>query len=83
VREELTPTEGEAVELLCVWFEEETLQCVVQANAFDDAGAWGEILADVVRHLANAMQSEETTAEQTIKRIREVFEGELRSSGRE
>ena len=73
-------SEAESVELLRVWIEAEALQCTLQAEAFDDAGAWGAILADVVRNLAAAVQQREgTPAEQTVERILQVFHEELRS----
>lgn len=74
------PSEGESVELLRVWIEEESLQCSLQAEAFDDAGAWGAILADVVRNIASAVQQQDgTPTEQTVQRILTAFQDELRS----
>lgn len=73
-------SEAESVELLRVWIEGESLQCSLQAEAFDDAGAWGTILADVVRNLAAAVQQHQgTPAEQTVQRILTAFQDELRS----
>ena len=75
-----SPSEAESVELLRVWIEGESLQCTLQAEAFDDASAWGAILADVVRNLAAAVQQREgTPAEQTVQRILAAFQDELRS----
>ena len=74
-----TPMEGEAVELLRVWLSGQTLQCALRVDAFDDAAAWGEILADVARHVAEALRSDARTAEQTLQRIRAAFDAEMRS----
>ena len=74
------PSEAESVELLRVWIEGEALQCSLQAEAFDDASAWGAILAEVVRNLAAAVQQQEgTPVEQTVERILAAFQDELRS----
>lgn len=79
-----TPTEGESVELLRLWIAGEALQCALQIDAFADAGSWGAVLADVVRHIADAVRQQESTpAEQTIQRILEVFHEEMRSPSSE
>ena len=77
------PTEGESVELLRVWVEGETLQCALQADAFEDPSVWGEVLADVVRHLAHILRQEGATVEQTVQRIRAGFDEEMRSPATE
>jgi hypothetical protein len=78
------PAEAESVELLRLWSEGETLQCSLHPEAFDDPGAWGAILADVVRNLAEAVQQQTNTpAEQTVQRILATFQDELRSPASE
>jgi hypothetical protein len=75
-----SPSEAESVELLRVWIEGESLQCSLQAEAFDDPGAWGTVLADVVRNLAAVVQQQEgPPAEQTMQRILTTFQEELHS----
>jgi hypothetical protein len=78
-----SPSEAGSVELLRVWIVGESLECALQAHAFEDAGAWGAVLADVVRHIAGALQQEGTPAEQTRQRILEVFQEEMRSPSTE
>lgn len=73
-----TSAVGEPVELLRVWVEGETLQCALQADAFDDPGVWGEVLADLVRHIANTLPQEGSTAEQIAQRIHAAFDEEMR-----
>jgi hypothetical protein len=69
-----------SVELLRVWVVGETLQCTIQADAFPDVGAWGEVLADVVRHIARAGREQEGIAEdETVRRILAVFDEEMRA----
>jgi hypothetical protein len=68
------------VELLRVWVIGQTLQCTIQADAFPDVGAWGEVLADVVRHIARAGREQEgMVEEETVRRILAVFDEEMRS----
>jgi hypothetical protein len=76
-----TSPEAESVEVLRAWIVGETMQCALRADAFTDSAAWGAVLADVVRHIAEALQQQEgTPAEQTIQRIRAVFEEEIGAS---
>jgi hypothetical protein len=78
------PPEGDSVELLRAWIVGESLQCALQVDAFPDPGAWGEVLADLVHHIADALhQQEGADTEQTVRRILEVFHEEMRSSGGE
>jgi hypothetical protein len=75
-----TAPEAESVELLRAWIVGETMQCALRADAFTDSGIWGAVLADLVRHIADALQEQEgTPAEQTMQRIREVFDEEIGS----
>lgn len=74
------PSDAESVEVLRAWIVGDSLQCAIQADAFPDPGSWGAILADVVRHIASALQQQEGAAvEQTVQRILQVFHEELRS----
>ncbi len=67
-----------SVELLRVWVVGETLQCALQAGAFAEADAWGEVLADVVRHIARAGREQDGNAEdETVRRILAVLDREL------
>ncbi len=58
-----TPPEAvgdpQSVEFLRAWIVRATLQCSLQADVFPDTGAWGAVLADVIRHVANALQQQE------------------------
>ena len=51
-----------AVEMLRVWIAERQLHCSMKIGMYHDtakvpeSNAWGTILADVARHVANAMQ---------------------------
>lgn len=79
-----TPPEAigdpESVELLHAWIVRTTLQCSIQTDAFADPGAWGAVLADVIRHIASARQQHEgIAAAETIQRILAVLDEEMRS----
>ncbi len=51
-----------AVELLRVWIADRKLECSIKVGMYRDGinipeeKAWGIILADITRHIANAMQ---------------------------
>jgi hypothetical protein len=51
----------DAVEMLRVWIAEKRLHCSIkvgmyaESTSIDEAKAWGTILADAARHIANAL----------------------------
>ncbi len=78
------PPDAESMEVLRAWIIGDSLQCAIQADAFDDPGSWGAVLADVARHIAGALQQQEgAPAEQTVQRILDVFHEEMRSPAAE
>jgi hypothetical protein len=78
------PSDAESVEVLRAWIVGDSLQCAIQADAFPDPGSWGAVLADVVRHIASALQEQEgAPVEQTVERILHVFHEEMRSPSAE
>jgi len=49
-------------------------------RAFDDPEAWGMLIADVARHIARIYATEKKmTEDETIARIRAIFESEMDS----
>ena len=47
-------------------------------RAFDDPEAWGMLIADVARHVARIYATESNMPEeQTIERIRNIFDAEM------
>jgi len=83
-----TPPEAaddpQSVEFLRAWIVRDMLQCSLQADVFPDAGAWGAVLADVIRHVANALQQQESIpAARTAQHILDVLAEEMRSSSGE
>lgn len=52
-----------AIQMLSAWIAENGLHCSLKIGMWQEAGhnesrAWGTLLADVVRHISNAMQEE-------------------------
>jgi len=79
MNEQATPGPG-SVEVLRAWIVEEALHCSLDAGAFADAATWGEVLADVARHVAEALQEQQGTAPgQVLEQIRVAFEAALRA----
>jgi hypothetical protein len=53
---------------------------VALRRAFDDPEAWGMVIADITRHVARIYATEDQFPEQeTIERIRALFEAEMDS----
>lgn len=74
----------DAVEMLRVWIAEKKLHCSMKAGMYretmsiSEEKAWGTILADVARHLANALESGYAiSAAESLKTIRDSFVNEL------
>jgi hypothetical protein len=71
----------QSVEVLRAWIVRETLQWSIQADVFPDPGTWGAVLADVIHHVADALQQQEgIPAAQTAQRILDVLGEEMRSA---
>ena len=72
------------MEVLRAWIVGDSLQCAIQADAFPDPAIWGAVLADVARHIASALQQQESVpVKQTLERILQVFHEEMGSSSAE
>ena len=75
----------DAIQMLSAWVAESGLHCTLnfgmwEANGRNEPKAWGILLADVVRHIANAHQSEFGRApEETVATVVASLESELDS----
>jgi hypothetical protein len=76
----------DAVEMLRVWIAERGLHCSIKVGMYRETmniaeeKAWGTILADVARHVANALESGYAMdATRSLEKIRDVFLAELES----
>jgi hypothetical protein len=70
--------DAKAVEVFRAWVANGGLVCALRPTQWEDVSAWGIVLADAARHIANARRDEdgvETPA--TIAKIREMFNREL------
>ena len=69
-----------AVEVARVWVINQALQCSLDVGVWKDPAAWGLVLADLARHVANAHhEAEGLSVPETLQRIREGFEAEMDS----
>lgn len=74
----------DAIEMLRVWIAEDGLHCSLKLGMYremtniPEEKAWGTILADVARHVANALQSGYSTdAAESLRKVRDSFVKEL------
>jgi uncharacterized protein DUF5076 len=74
-----------AIQMLSVWIAEQGMHCTLNVGMWHEAGrnepnAWGVLLADVVRHVGNAIQEERgLPAEETTQAIVAALLSELES----
>ncbi|MCX6608329.1 MAG: DUF5076 domain-containing protein [Acidobacteria bacterium] len=73
----LATRNAEAVAVLRVWASSGHAQEVVLKTTWKDAGAWGLMLADIARHVANAYEAEGHDRAEVLERIRQLFDEEF------
>jgi hypothetical protein len=73
-----------AVEMLRVWIAAGGLHCTLnighwqRCQGIEEDLAWGKVLADTIRHIANALHEESgVSSEETIRRLFKSLEREL------
>ena len=72
-----------SIQMLSAWIAENGLHCTLNVGFWrghgrDEARSWGIFLADVVRHIGNAIQEEQGIAsDRTVQSILESFNVEL------
>jgi hypothetical protein len=64
-----------AMEIVRVWIVDEKQQVVLSGNLWDDPAAWGLMLVDLARHVANAYEDQGHDRNRVLSRIREAFDG--------
>jgi len=67
----------QALEVLRVWFEPDSVNQIVLKTTWDDPGAWGLLLADLARHAAKAYANEGLDPQNALDRIKQLFDAEL------
>lgn len=81
VRELLIPPKAteaiEAYEIIRIWLTKAGPQLSLLAETWDDPAAWGILLVDVARHVANARAGGNgAEGAKVLRRIREGFDAE-------
>ncbi|QBK04733.1 DUF5076 domain-containing protein [Hylemonella gracilis] len=75
-----------SVQMLSAWIAERGLHCTLNIGFFEAAGhteakAWGILLADLVRHIGNAVAEERgTPANETVAAVTASMQSELDTS---
>lgn len=76
--------DSNSVELIRVWIAENQMHCSMKIGMYQETTnipetrAWGIILADITRHLSNALEnSYQLSKSEVIEEIRESFAKEL------
>jgi hypothetical protein len=66
-------------EVLRVWIAEQGQHVSIRSGAWEDPFAWGIVLADLARHIANAhqIQNEKLDKDAFLDRLLEGFEAEI------
>jgi hypothetical protein len=66
-------------EVLRVWIAEQGQHVSIRSGAWEDPFAWGIVLADLARHIANAheLQDKKINKEAFLERLLEGFEAEI------
>lgn len=76
-------SDAASVELIRVWIAGKGLQASLRIGAWehtptiDERNAWGVVLADVVKHIADALTRQGKDKSETIAKIRAGFLAEL------
>jgi hypothetical protein len=65
-----------AMEIARVWIVDKKQQVVLSGNLWEDPAAWGLMLVDLARHVANAYEDQGRNKDQVLARIREAFAAE-------
>lgn len=69
-----------AVEVLRVWAVRGSPQQLTLRTTWTDPGAWGLLLVDVARHVAQAYEAEGRSQYDVLRRIRELWDVEWSNS---
>jgi hypothetical protein len=63
----------QSIEVLRVWAAPGSPQQLTLQTTWKDSSAWGLLLVDIARHVANAYQAQGYDREQVLARIRDVW----------
>jgi Domain of unknown function (DUF5076) len=74
-------TDAKSFELLRVWIAHHDQHISLRVGVWEDPAAWGVMLADLARHIANAFEKTENRDPlEVLEQIKAGFEGEIHSS---
>ena len=71
--------DSEAVEILRIWLSGGAQHVSLKTPVWDDPTAWGLMLADLARHVANAYAAGGADREETLRRVVHGFQIEMDS----
>jgi Domain of unknown function (DUF5076) len=78
---ESAKTDAKSFELLRVWVAHHDQHISLRVGVWEDPTAWGVMLADLARHIANAFeQTENRDPLEVLERIKAGFDSEIQSS---
>jgi hypothetical protein len=67
-----------SAEMVRAWVANKALHCTLRIGVWKDPAAWGILLADLARHVANAHHEQDgRDVAESLARIRKAFDGEL------
>jgi hypothetical protein len=67
-----------ALEVVRAWVVKQGLHCTLNVGVWKDPAAWGLVLADLARHVANAHHKQDgRDARESLASIRKAFAAEL------
>jgi hypothetical protein len=70
--------DSKSFELLRVWVANKAQHVSLRAGVWEDPAAWGIMLADLARHVANAYQQDVgLNPEESLRRIKAALEAEF------
>ena len=80
----LAKADAKSFELIRAWVAQGNLHVSLELGGWEGPEAWGVVLADVLRHVANFYkQSQGLDPAETTARVRSIFEAELDSADEE
>ena len=76
---DLAKSDPDSVEILRTWLSGGLQHVTVKTGVWDDPAAWGLMLADLARHIANAYAAGGSDREEALRRIVQGFQIEMDS----
>jgi hypothetical protein len=72
-------TDPQAAEILRIWLAGGAQHVSLKTAVWDDPAAWGLMLADLARHVANSYTAHGVDYDTTLKRVVQGFQLEMQS----